>query len=108
MTAALAIGAAALLLACGGGDSNDNGSASAAGGGSGLVSIRSVDGTNVLADAEGRTLYNAEVEKGRIRCTGACTSFWDPLDASAKQRGRHPRIWTLTSAWSSAQTAPTS
>jgi predicted lipoprotein with Yx(FWY)xxD motif len=86
--AALAVGAAALVLAaCGGGDDGDNGNATAADGsaGSSLVSIHDVDGTNVLADSEGRTLYTAEVEQGRIRCTGACTSFWDPVDASANE-----------------------
>jgi predicted lipoprotein with Yx(FWY)xxD motif len=87
VTAALAVGAAALLLAaCGGGDDDDNGSATAAGAGSGIVSIQSVDGTNVLADSEGRTLYSAEVEQGgRILCTGACESFWEPIGASASE-----------------------
>jgi predicted lipoprotein with Yx(FWY)xxD motif len=84
---AVAIGAAALVLsACGGDDGGSgNGASATMRSGSGLVSIGSVDGANVLADADGRTLYNAKVEKGRIRCTGACTSFWDPVDASAKQ-----------------------
>jgi predicted lipoprotein with Yx(FWY)xxD motif len=86
VTAALAVGAAALLLAaCGGGDSDDNGNATAAGTGSGSVSIRRLDGTNVLADSKGRTLYSAEVEQGGIRCTGACTSFWDPVAGSANE-----------------------
>lgn len=82
----LAVGAAALVLAaCGGGDTSDSASTNAPGTGSGLVSIRSVDGTQVLADSEGRTLYTAEVEKSRIRCTGACTAFWDPVAASANE-----------------------
>ena len=88
VTAALAIGAAALVLAaCGGGDGDDGRDAgtATASGGSGVVSIESVDGTNVLADSDGRTLYTADVEQGRILCTGACTSFWDPVSASAKQ-----------------------
>jgi predicted lipoprotein with Yx(FWY)xxD motif len=81
------IGAAALVLsACGSGDDdggvNEGAAASAR---PGLVSIRGVDGTDVLADSDGRTLYTAEVEKGRIRCVGACTSFWDPVRASARQ-----------------------
>jgi predicted lipoprotein with Yx(FWY)xxD motif len=84
----LAIGATALVLAaCGGSDSNgggDSGTASSASG-SGLVAIQSVDGMDVLADSDGRTLYSADVEKGRIRCTGGCTSFWDPVRASARQ-----------------------
>jgi predicted lipoprotein with Yx(FWY)xxD motif len=84
--AAVAIGAGALVLAaCGDSDDDGSGGAATMTSGSGLVSIRSVDGTNVLADANGRTLYDAKVEKGRIHCTGACTSFWDPMDASAKQ-----------------------
>ena len=84
LTVALAFGAAALLLsACGGGSGDDNGSATAAG--SGLMSVQRVDGTNVLADAEGRTLYTADVEQSRIRCTEGCTSFWDPVDGSASE-----------------------
>jgi predicted lipoprotein with Yx(FWY)xxD motif len=87
VTVALAIGAAAVLLvACGGGEDGDDGDATASGSGSGIVSIKSVDGTDVLVDAEGRTLYSAEVEQdGRIRCTGACESFWDPVEASASE-----------------------
>ena len=50
------------------------------------MSIRSVDGTDVLVDSQGRTLYSAEVEaSGGIRCTGPCTSVWDPIGASAEQ-----------------------
>jgi predicted lipoprotein with Yx(FWY)xxD motif len=88
LTVALAVGAAALVLAaCGGGDSDDNGNATAAesGAGSDLVSVEDVDGTNVLTDSEGRTLYTADVENGEIRCTGACTSFWKPVEASANE-----------------------
>jgi predicted lipoprotein with Yx(FWY)xxD motif len=85
LTVALAIGAAALVLAACGGD-DDNGEATAAGMGSGIASIQNVDGTDVLVDSEGRTLYSAEVEKGgRILCTGPCTSFWDPVGASAAE-----------------------
>jgi predicted lipoprotein with Yx(FWY)xxD motif len=86
LTAVLAVGAAALVLAaCGGGDDNGNATAASSGSGSGLVSVQNVDGTNVLADADGQTLYSADVEKSRIRCTDGCTSFWDPVAASAKQ-----------------------
>jgi predicted lipoprotein with Yx(FWY)xxD motif len=88
LTVALAVGAAALVLAaCGGGDSDDNGNGTAAdsGVGASLVSVEDVDDTNVLADSKGRTLYTADVENGEIRCTGACTSFWKPVEASAKE-----------------------
>jgi predicted lipoprotein with Yx(FWY)xxD motif len=85
--AALVLGAVALgLAACGGDEGGNDATASAADTGGGVVSIQSVDGTNVLVDAEGRTLYTADVEKGgMIRCTEGCTSFWDPELASENQ-----------------------
>jgi predicted lipoprotein with Yx(FWY)xxD motif len=80
----LSIGAAALVLAaCGDDDSGGDATAANAGMSSGIVSVESVDGNDVLADADGRTLYSADVERMRIRCTGACTSVWDPVTASA-------------------------
>jgi predicted lipoprotein with Yx(FWY)xxD motif len=86
LTAVLAIGAAALVLAaCGGGDDGGNATAASSGGGSGLVSVQDVDGKNVLVDSDGKTLYSTDVEKRMIRCTDGCTSFWDPVGASAKQ-----------------------
>jgi predicted lipoprotein with Yx(FWY)xxD motif len=79
----LVIGAAALgIVACGGSD--DNSGASAAGSTAGIVSVATVDGTDVLADSAGKTLYSAAVEKGgQIHCVGACTSFWKPMLASS-------------------------
>ena len=79
----LAAAASALLLAaCGSSSSNDDNGASASAD-PGLVSVKSVDGTDVLADAQGRTLYSADVEKSGIRCMAGCTSFWHPASASA-------------------------
>jgi predicted lipoprotein with Yx(FWY)xxD motif len=79
---ALAIGAAALgIVGCGGNSENEAG----AGGGGGIVSVASVDGNSVLADSEGRTLYTAAVERGKILCVDACTSFWEPVVASAEE-----------------------
>jgi predicted lipoprotein with Yx(FWY)xxD motif len=87
LTVALAVAAGALVLAACGGDSDDNGNATAAdsGAGASLVSVEDVNDNDVLADSEGRTLYTAEVENGQIRCTGACTSFWKPVEASANE-----------------------
>jgi predicted lipoprotein with Yx(FWY)xxD motif len=85
MKVVLAISAAALTLAaCGGDDGDDSSeaSASAPAAGSEVVSIQNVDGMDVLADSEGRTLYTADVEREGILCTEACTSFWDPALAS--------------------------
>src|SRR5918995_3669295 len=74
---ALVIGAAAVGLAgCG----SDSGGASASGSSAGVVSVGKVDGTDVLADSAGKTLYSAAVEKGgEIHCVAACTSSWKPM-----------------------------
>lgn len=79
----LAIGAAALgVVACGNSDADSG--ASAAGSSTGIVSVAKVDGTDVLADSAGKTLYSAAVEKGgKIHCVDACLSFWDPILASS-------------------------
>ena len=83
LAAALAVGAAALVLAaCGGSSDNENANAGTS---SDIVSMQDVDGTNVLVDSEGKTLYTASVEKSGIRCTDGCTSFWEPLAASANE-----------------------
>jgi predicted lipoprotein with Yx(FWY)xxD motif len=82
------IAAAALGLAACGGDDDDGGSASAttSGGGTasaGGVSVQTVDGTDVLADSDGRVLYSADEENGgEVLCTKSCTSIWDPIPAS--------------------------
>jgi predicted lipoprotein with Yx(FWY)xxD motif len=78
----LLIGAAALgVTACG--STDDDAGASTAASSGGLVSVASVDGTDVLADSAGRTLYTADVEQGgKILCVEACTSFWAPVHAS--------------------------
>jgi predicted lipoprotein with Yx(FWY)xxD motif len=78
----LVVGAALVVAACGGDDSG----MSAAAAGSGIVSVASVNGTDVLAGADGKTLYSTTVEKGgKIHCVDACTSFWDPVKASPAQ-----------------------
>jgi predicted lipoprotein with Yx(FWY)xxD motif len=77
----LLIGAALGVAACG---SDDDTGATAAGASSGLVSVATVDGADVLADSSGKTLYTATVEKGgKILCVDACTSFWEPILASS-------------------------
>jgi predicted lipoprotein with Yx(FWY)xxD motif len=79
----LVIGGAALgVVACG--SSDDNSGASTASSRTGAVSVASVDGTDVLADSAGKTLYSAAVERGgKIHCVDACLSFWDPVLASS-------------------------
>jgi predicted lipoprotein with Yx(FWY)xxD motif len=73
----------ALVLGLAGCGSDDEPGASATGASTGIVSVASVDGTDVLADSAGKTLYTAAVEKGgKILCVDACTSFWAPVLAS--------------------------
>jgi predicted lipoprotein with Yx(FWY)xxD motif len=45
------------------------------------VAVKSIPGVgNVLVDSAGKALYSANVEaNGMVQCTGACTSFWQPL-----------------------------
>jgi predicted lipoprotein with Yx(FWY)xxD motif len=79
LTIGLAIVAAALLLAACDGSSGGDSSTGAP------VSTGNVDGTSVLADSQGRTLYSADVEKsGKILCTGGCTSIWKPVTGSPR------------------------
>lgn len=81
----LATAAIAFLAAgCGtsSGTSADNGS-DAGGASSSAVSVGSFNGTHVLVDSAGHSLYSAAVEKGgQIRCVDGCTSFWKPVSAS--------------------------
>jgi predicted lipoprotein with Yx(FWY)xxD motif len=81
---ALAVGALA-ILGCGGDDDQDAGAAASGG----IVSVADVDGTEVLADSQGRTLYTAAVEEGgKVLCVDACTSFWEPVIASSEDAER--------------------
>jgi predicted lipoprotein with Yx(FWY)xxD motif len=92
VTAVLAMGLAALVLAACGGGNSDSGSsgggsnASSMGASGGVVSVKSVDNSDVLTNSQGKALYTADVEKGgKIMCTGGCLSFWQPADGSAAQ-----------------------
>jgi predicted lipoprotein with Yx(FWY)xxD motif len=79
-------GAAALVLAGCASNIGGSGSEGAAGSSerpSAIVAVAPVDGTDVLVDSTGRTLYTADVEiGGRIRCVGACTADWAPILAT--------------------------
>src|SRR5919109_1623625 len=82
---ALAVGAL-VLAGCGGDDGGGGGGAVAS---TGIVSVADVDGTDVLADSQGKTLYSAPVEKGgKILCVDGCTSFWKPATATAADARR--------------------
>lgn len=79
---ALVIAAAVALAACGGGG---GGATATAGTGMNAVSTQDIGGAGtVLVDSSGQALYASDQEKaaGKILCTGACNSFWEPLTAS--------------------------
>jgi predicted lipoprotein with Yx(FWY)xxD motif len=75
-----ALAASLVLAACGGGGSDSSDSATASAGGM-TIAVKSIDGIgDVLVDSSGNALYASDVEAdGKVRCTGACTSFWEPL-----------------------------
>jgi predicted lipoprotein with Yx(FWY)xxD motif len=76
--AAVAISLA--LAACGGGGGGSADPA-ASPGSTRTVTVKQVDGIgSVLVNASGQALYSSDVEAdGKVRCTGSCTSFWEPL-----------------------------
>jgi predicted lipoprotein with Yx(FWY)xxD motif len=89
--AVLAVAAVAVLVA--GCSDDDTDGSNSGGNGSSVVSVASVDGTDVLADADGHTLYTAEAEEdGKIRCVEACASFWEPVMASADDADEASRM----------------
>jgi predicted lipoprotein with Yx(FWY)xxD motif len=70
--------AALLIAACGGGSSSPSSSSSAQTKTVDAKQVQSV-GT-VLVDRMGNVLYRPDQEAdGKVRCTGACTSIWRPL-----------------------------
>jgi predicted lipoprotein with Yx(FWY)xxD motif len=84
----LAAGAAAAttlaVAACGGG--NNGGAASTTTATStGAVTVQRVAGIgSVLVDPAGKALYTPDQEAdGKVRCTGACASIWQPVLAPA-------------------------
>jgi predicted lipoprotein with Yx(FWY)xxD motif len=74
----LTIVAALVLAACG--DDDDNGEASATATSSEAISTASIDGADVLVDADGRALYTADQEQdGEVLCMAGCLEIWDPV-----------------------------
>ena len=89
-------GVAALALAgagCGGGSGGassgayggSSGAPAAAGSGKASVALAQSDLGRILVDAQGRTLYLFEADKGTAStCDGACASAWPPLTTAEK------------------------
>jgi predicted lipoprotein with Yx(FWY)xxD motif len=84
----LLVGVVALLTVSCSSGGEGGGDASTASSGNGVVAVASVQGSDVLVDSEGRTLYTAEAEQGgQILCVDACTAFWEPVLASTEEAG---------------------
>jgi predicted lipoprotein with Yx(FWY)xxD motif len=79
--AALVVGIALAVAATSGGSSSEGSGAT--------VSAKRVAGAGtVLVDAKGKALYRSEQERnGKVLCTGACLSFWQPLTVSGTPKG---------------------
>ncbi len=83
---AIVIAAAVALAACGGG----GGGAATAGTGTAAVSTKDIAGTGtVLVDSSGQALYASDQEAamGKVLCTGACNSFWEPVTVNGTVSG---------------------
>jgi predicted lipoprotein with Yx(FWY)xxD motif len=91
------------LAACG----SSAGSSGAGGGGSGTaaaatVSVHTTGKGQALTDANGRTLYVSDQEKGTVACkSSACTAIWLPLTVATGTKPTGPssvssRLGTLT------------
>ena len=90
------------VAACGGGGSKASSGSAATGGGpysrgaatatpaaGAAVKVSTTKLGRVLTDANGRTLYLFEKDKGAASsCSGACASIWPPLTAATGGAGR--------------------
>jgi predicted lipoprotein with Yx(FWY)xxD motif len=86
LTTGIAVAGTALAVAaCGGGGGRPAAGGASSGSGGATVSVKHVgDLGDALVASDGMTLYTSNVEaRGGIRCIGACTSFWKPLQPSA-------------------------
>jgi predicted lipoprotein with Yx(FWY)xxD motif len=76
---ALLSAVAVLIAGCGGSGGSGGAAAAARDATVSVASVGSLGG--VLVDSKGMTLYTSDQEaKGKILCTGACASFWKPLE----------------------------
>jgi len=76
---AIVFAAAATLAACGGGGGDATAAPAAT---NAAVSVKDVGGAGmVLVDSSGQALYASDQEAaaGKILCTGACNSLWEPV-----------------------------
>jgi predicted lipoprotein with Yx(FWY)xxD motif len=80
----VAVAAAVTLAACGSGGGGGATAAAMPNTHGQTVSVQQIGGTGrVLVDSSGQALYASDQETaaGKVLCTGACNSFWQPLTA---------------------------
>jgi predicted lipoprotein with Yx(FWY)xxD motif len=88
--ALVAIAASFALAACGDDDSDSEdtaaGSNTATVAAAGTISVQSVDGLDVLVDADGNALYfNDQDTASKIACTDECAAIWVPVTTQSGQ-----------------------
>ena len=91
MFGGLLIAAAVALAACGGGGGGAATAMPSAGGST--VAAKNLGGAGtVLVDSQGMALYASDQEAaaGKVLCTGACNSFWQPVTTSGKPTSTGP------------------
>src|SRR3954452_1829245 len=73
-----------IVAGCGGNNSSDQAATGATT--SDTVGVKPIDGFGrVLVDSSGMALYTPHQEaNGKVRCTGACTSEWQPVNVDGK------------------------
>lgn len=82
-----AVAATLIVAGCGGGSSsNSSDQASTGAMTSDTVGVKPIDGFGrVLVDSSGMALYTPNQEaSGKVRCTGSCTSEWQPVNVDGK------------------------
>jgi predicted lipoprotein with Yx(FWY)xxD motif len=79
-----AVAATLIIAGCGGSSSNETPASAPT---SDTVGVKLVDGLGrVLVDSSGLALYTPDQEaNGMIRCTGSCTSEWQPVGVGSGQ-----------------------
>jgi predicted lipoprotein with Yx(FWY)xxD motif len=81
-----AAGAVVLLAACGSSGGSDNAVVnqpqSSNGTSAAAVTVHTTSLGKVLADSSGKTIYVLTANGKDVKCTGACQSIWEPVQAS--------------------------
>jgi predicted lipoprotein with Yx(FWY)xxD motif len=76
---------AVAIAGCGGGGSGNSPASTNAASSSPTLRVAALEPGKALVDAQGRTLYLFEADKGdKSTCNGACASLWPPATVTGK------------------------